>query len=309
MLTFRRPAGSKAERKFIRRFLQPLGGKQDAAGNIIVRIGDAPVMWSCHTDTVHRTGGRQMLSTSNGWITAPKSSCLGADDGAGVWLMVNMIERKVPGLYVFHRAEEIGGYGSMHIAGQTKELLNGIDFAIALDRKGENSIVTHQWGDRCCSDDFAGALGWELGLGMTADPTGTFTDTANYTELVSECTNISVGYMKQHTAAECLNANYLNELLEALCSLDVRRLPVVRSPFSNADAYLDYNDNDPTADTTEFDKCWSKTSDRSYETLRDVVRNHPDAVADFLDSYGISAAEVMDHAGFSTVTYSHRQVS
>lgn len=305
MLTYRRPAGSKSERRFIRRFIRPLGVKQDAAGNLIKRIGDAPVMWSCHTDTVHRQGGRQTLMEKDGWITAPYSSCLGADDTAGVWLMHQMIERGVPGLYVFHRAEEVGGYGSLHIANVNKELLTGIDMAIALDRKGESSIVTHQWGGRCASDKFARALGLALDLGMVPDDTGTFTDTANYTELIPECTNISVGYYDQHTKNERLCPEFLFRLLDALSDLDVSTLPIVRVPGpSDDDAY-----SWTSAFSTKPDYQEPLTEGRrgpinthgldNYEALRDVVRYHPDLVVDVLDSYGISAEDILGHAGWT----------
>lgn len=306
MLTYRRPAGSKTERRFIRRFLRPLGITQDKAGNIIKRIGDAPVMWSSHTDTVHKSGGRQTIIERDGWIKAVNSSCLGADDTAGVWLMVQMIRRNVPGLYVFHRAEEIGGYGSLHIAETNKELLAGIDMAIALDRRGENSIITHQWGGRCCSDAFARALGRALDLGMRPDDTGSFTDTANYMELVPECTNISVGYYNQHSRDEMLFPEFLERLLEALCELDVYKLPVERDPA------LQYQDEYrwPDAyDTSGVPYSSSLTSGEGshnfyglshYEALRDVVKYHPDLVVDLLDSFGITAQDVLEHGGFSS---------
>jgi hypothetical protein len=299
MLTYRRPAGSKSERKFINRFLRPLGAKQDAAGNLMLRIGDARVMWSSHTDTVHRSGGRQMLLNKDGIVTAPNSTCLGADDTAGVWLMVQMIRRNVPGLYVFHRAEECGGYGSLHIANTNRELLSSVDYAIALDRKGEQSVVTYQWGGDCCSQDFAWALARELGLGMKPDDTGTFTDTANYMEHVAECTNISVGYYLQHSNKEWLNTRFLFRLLDALCALDVSKLPVIRTPGRDENDWswaFKGNDNTPTTQPKTYEKFNGLSS---FEALRDVVRYHPDVVADFLDQYGITAEEILEGAGFS----------
>lgn len=304
MLTYRRPAGSKAERKFIRRFIKPLDVMQDEAGNLIKRIGDAPVLWSCHTDTVHRAGGRQLIVEKNGIITAPKSSCLGADDTAGVWLMVQMIRANVPGLYVFHRAEEIGGYGSMHIAHANRELLLGINYAIALDRRGKDSIVTEQWGGRCCSDAFANALADGLRLPMKPDPTGTFTDTANYMEIVPECTNISVGYDRQHTPNESLDTAFLFKLLDALCLLDVESLPVIRTPLPVGSDWSTATDN---ADQEPLDVYfesnmpgWNSHGLDRFDALRDVIRYYPEAVADFLDQYGVSADDILQSAGIET---------
>jgi len=47
--------------------------------------------------------------------------------------------------------------GSKFIAKRTPALLTGIDYAIALDRKGSRDVITHQFG-RCCSDAFAKSL-------------------------------------------------------------------------------------------------------------------------------------------------------
>src|SRR5215207_8746363 len=54
MLTYRRPASSKTEEQFIERYIRPLGVATDGAGNLHKRIGNADILWSCHTDTVHR---------------------------------------------------------------------------------------------------------------------------------------------------------------------------------------------------------------------------------------------------------------
>ncbi len=90
MLTYRRPAWSDAESKFIERFIHPLGAESDDFGNMMLRIGTAPVLWSCHTDTVHKNEGRQTIGVSDGVVKLAKGSkvnCLGADDAAGVWLI------------------------------------------------------------------------------------------------------------------------------------------------------------------------------------------------------------------------------
>ncbi len=67
MLQFCRPAGSKAERQFIHKLIDPLGATADAIGNRYIQVGSAPHLWSAHTDTVHRQGGRQNL-----WIERDK---------------------------------------------------------------------------------------------------------------------------------------------------------------------------------------------------------------------------------------------
>jgi hypothetical protein len=234
MLRYRRPHGSHTERMFIERFIAPLASP-DAFGNYIVRIGRAPVLWSCHTDTVHNRGGIQRIVRQGAlYALDPQehaSNCLGADCSTGVWLMVNMIQAGVEGLYIFHRGEECGGLGSSYIANlwPPSELLKDISFAIALDRARHRSIITHQLYGRCASDAFAYSLAQQLPY-FIPDDTGVFTDTAQYTHLIPECTNLSVGYEQEHSRLETQDIGFAYTLLNRLIHLDISVLVVARDP-------------------------------------------------------------------------------
>jgi hypothetical protein len=242
MLTYCRPAGSKAESEFIDRFLAPLGGTFDPHRNYHVTIGDSPILWSCHTDTVHQWPGRQTLhyDAVADMIYLSKRSkrssrCLGADDTAGVFLCHQMIRAGIAGHYIFHFGEETGGHGSSDLAKLSPTLISDSRFAIALDRRGCSDIITHQAWSRCCSDAFAVSLAAELSRGceyldLTPSDNGIFTDTANYTAIIGECTNLSVGYDYPHTPDERLDVTFLDELFGALCRLDSSTLVSERTP-------------------------------------------------------------------------------
>jgi hypothetical protein len=338
MLMWRRPGGSKSERKFIAKYIEPLGVNKDLQGNLIKRIGDAPVLWSCHTDTVHNQGGIQPVERAGDVMALPSrkvSNCLGADDTAGVWLMCNMIAAKVAGLYVFHREEESGAQGSRFISKRTPSLLKDIRYAIALDRKGKRDVITHQFG-RCCSDAFATSLAEALnvgGLDYTADSTGIFTDTANYTDLVGECTNLSVGYYGQHSKQEIQDGAHCAALLEALIKLPTKDLIVARKPGEDdpsdwgswADDWKDYvhgngyvHGMSTTATSTTsgvygraygsntqpYTGDWSSHLDDDRENARvwdlySIVREYPEETADFLEQYGVDATELWNHVASS----------
>ncbi len=240
MLTYCRPHLSKTERQFIAKYLVPLEVFFDKKGNIYKQIGANPtVLWSSHTDTVHAKKGFQKIEYYPHKTTGDiffqvaaerKSSCLGADDTCGIWLMIQMIKANVPGLYIFHRGEEVGGIGSKWITENNKSAVDGIKYAIAFDRKDEKSIITYQRGQRCCSDEFADSLATQLGMGHRCDTTGSFTDTASYVDLVAECTNISVGYDLAHSRNEQTNVDYLFRLRDALLKLDLTKLVEKRKP-------------------------------------------------------------------------------
>jgi hypothetical protein len=304
MLTYRRPHGSRAETKFIRRFLRPLpGARQDAYGNVIVRVGKSQVLWSSHTDTVHREGGRQLVSVSTtGIATAPHSNCLGADCTTGVWIMMEMIRAKVPGLYIFHRAEEVGGIGSDYIATKTPELLKGIEYAIAFDRYGKTSIITHQLASRCASDAFAYSFAHAASLPLFPDPGGTFTDTANYTRLVNECTNISVGYTKQHTEHETQDLAFARELRDAMVLFDESRLVSQRDAAAVDDRWVDIGDNFYGAPfgsnrmPYQHDDEYLTKPQSGRQALLQCLRDYPEAVVDLLEDYGLGVHDIFQHS-------------
>ena len=282
ILSLRRPHGSQTEKDFVRDIIDPCGVRADAIGNRILRIGSAPILWSAHTDTMHKHGGTQAIRRDGDSILLAKKSdsdCLGADDGAGIWLMLEMIAARVEGLYIFHRGEEVGGIGSAFIARETPELLDGIQAAIALDRKGYDSVITHQYG-RCCSESFALSLAKELGFHYVPDSTGLFTDTANYTELVPECTNISVGYHHAHSKQESLDFGFLVALRDSLLRLDLSALTIERDPSDLGEAEIVYSGH------------WGADYGIDYgATLADMIAANPEIAADIFEQYGIDDSE------------------
>tara|TARA_R110000851_G_scaffold37876_7_gene97566 strand:- start:13082 stop:14425 length:1344 start_codon:yes stop_codon:yes gene_type:complete len=250
IMSYGRPASSEMEKFWVNEFLftpemQAAGMYKDGfhyprqagegEGNLIIKVGDGgKTLFSSHTDTVHRTGVIQNViidpTQEKLKFTTDSGQCLGGDDGTGVWLMLELIKAGVPGLYIFHRAEEVGGQGSSYIANQTPELVEGYERAIAFDRKDDWSVITHQAGTRTCSDDFAEELVKKLGMNHRTDTTGSFTDTANYDTLIPECTNLSVGYHNAHSARENQEIDYLLNFRDALINVDWESLVTKRDP-------------------------------------------------------------------------------
>lgn len=244
MLTYCRKHASKSEEKFIKRFIRPLRVKRDTFGNRYKMIMDTDenggpipptIMWSAHTDSVHRFGGMQEVKVRAHFAELAKgstSNCLGADNAAGVWMLREMILAKIPGLYVFHRLEESGAQGAKHFVAHHKAILDGIECAIAFDRKDTKSIITKQRGSRTCSDEFAKSLATAIGMGHKPDPTGMYTDTAEYAGVVAECTNVSIGYSWAHTSFEELDLLYCMQLRRAMLKADLSNLEIKRDPLA-----------------------------------------------------------------------------
>jgi hypothetical protein len=62
------------------------------------------------------------------------------------------------------------------------------------------------------------------------DNTGVYTDTAEFTDIIPECTNISCGYYFEHTAKEELDMVHFEQLAAAIVQIDWDSLPTERDP-------------------------------------------------------------------------------
>lgn len=209
----------------------------DQWGNLYKQVGQNPTtLFASHLDTATSALTQVNHVIEGDIIKTDGKSILGADDKAGVTIMLNMIENKVPGLYYFFLGEEVGCIGSKKLATQLKEQkIEGITKVISFDRRHTTSIITHQFGTRCCSDEFGSALAKALNDAESSfsyknDPTGLYTDSAQFVKIYPECTNISVGYWSEHTFNESQNIAHLEKLAQACVKIDWESLPIKRDP-------------------------------------------------------------------------------
>jgi hypothetical protein len=209
--------------KWIKKPLQ-----EDEYGNFFLKIGESSTMFTSHFDSATYKETPVKLITfekkGNKFVTSNGNTILGADDKAGVTIMLYMIEHNIPGLYYFFAGEEVGGIGSSRLASDKKHPnLKGIKRCISFDRRGYNSVITEQMMQTCCSNKFAKSLCKQFnkyGIGLRPDNTGLFTDSANFIGVIDECTNISVGYYNEHSTSEIQNITYLESLCKACLNID-----------------------------------------------------------------------------------------
>ena len=226
--------------------------KRDQVGNYYTIIGDNPkpeTMFTSHLDTADRkqvttnlysvraklNTVRNLVPDESGdeYIITDGSSVLGADDKAGVAIMLYMMENNVPGLYYFFIGEERGGIGSNALSKifDRVDYLSNVKRCVSFDRRLYNSVITEQLGTVCCSNEFATALCKEynsLGMNLSIDPTGIYTDSASFIDDIAECTNISVGYLNEHTGSENQNMTFLEKIAKASISVNWDSLPTKR---------------------------------------------------------------------------------
>ena len=233
MVTETYPHGHEEEvLKYLPSFL-----KKDKYGNYYHLIGKSDTAFTSHLDTASRTKSevnlREFEKDGQTFIKTDGTSILGADDKAGVTVLLYMIHNNVPGVYWFFIGEERGGIGSRDVAKDLNSysFMKDVKKVVSFDRRNYYSVITSQMGVSCCSNEFAQSLCGELnksGLKLTLDPTGVFTDSASFIDLIPECTNVSVGYFDEHRNTELQNISYLKKLCKASVACDWDKLVVKR---------------------------------------------------------------------------------
>ena len=315
MLGYCRPQGSNAQKVFCDKYLRPVFGTPDKAGNYIRKVGDNPnICFTAHHDTVHSQSGQQVVQVIGDIVSLPhksKSSCLGADCTTGIWLILGMIEAGVEGVYVVHASEEIGCLGSQYIVQREAKWLKGLDAVISFDRYGKDSIITHQMGSRTASDEFARSLSEALNLpNLQPDPTGSYTDSNEYIEVVGECSNISVGYYSQHTTRETQDLKFAEILLERLIDARWDQLVFSRQPgeydwrddYYSYDRYANYGTSyTPTNNYTLYpNDAESSEEEISIRFMSYVAEKYPEKIAELLiKEWGFTAEALLDELGFA----------
>lgn len=206
--------------------------EKDAWGNYFYKIGESRSIFASHLDTACKDQVKvSHVITNQKVVWSNGTTILGADDKAGVTILLWMIKNNIPGLYYFFIGEEVGCIGS-GLASKYGDFKGKYDRMISFDRRGTNSVITYQSSSRCCSDVFASALSKELNKQSNffykKDDTGVYTDSAEFVDIIPECTNLSVGYYQEHTNKEHQDLYHLSKLALSCLNIDWENLPTKR---------------------------------------------------------------------------------
>ena len=310
ILSHRREHNSTGELSFALKYLSQFEPIHNLEGDVIAYRFDnthpddkSRVLFSCHIDTMHRSNPERVFqevyfdSMNNQVFIDSSDDCLGADDGAGVFLLLEMIDRGVHGAFIFHRGEEKGGIGSRAMVANHSDWLASFTHAIAFDRRGSQSIITHQGMARGASDKCAQFIIDTIGMNHQLDDTGTYTDTREYFGLIPECFNFSIGYDHEHSSREILDVDYLFKLRDRITSIDwgALELPIDRTPQYDSydDKYSQYSsgayysiyDNPDLDEVLYMDKI---------ELARFIKKSKPEKIAEIMSDLINHAFELDD---------------
>lgn len=187
-------------------------------------------------------------------LTDPMNSgvgCLGADDGAGLAVMLNLMSLGVLGGYCFTTGEECGGIGAKAVLADARDYLENYTISIEIDRRGTTEIIRSQSAGDCASEKFTDWLCAELNMGHKSSDLGSYTDVSTFAECIRENVNIAAGYINAHTVNEQLDLSYIDELAENLSFVVWDDAPVERTAgdygrfqYQYGNGYFDYGYDD-----------------------------------------------------------------
>ena len=169
--------------------------------HFILALGALPIGLVAHMDTVVYPKVEK-IKEKNGIVSAKYG--LGADDRAGIYAIVKLIQKGYRPTIIFTNQEEVGGLGAKALSMCLEDLR--AKYLIQLDRRGKDDAVFYDCPNKKFKD-------YVCGFGFT-EQTGIYSDISFLCPVWDIAgVNLSVGYFYEHTEKECLNLEYLEETI------------------------------------------------------------------------------------------------
>jgi hypothetical protein len=162
----------------------------------LIAIGNVPIALVAHMDTVYKHPVSNLYyDQRKGVLWSPEG--LGADDRAGIFAILKILQDGFKPSVIFTTDEEQGGLGAAALATQECPI-PGLKYMIELDRRGTNDCVFY---DCYCPEfvEYVESFGF-------CERWGSFSDISFLMPEWQICgVNLSVGYEDEHSVAETLN--------------------------------------------------------------------------------------------------------
>lgn len=176
--------------------------------------GNIPILLVAHLDTVYpdTTRASMMIYFDQKQKVMWSPDGLGADDRAGVILILRLLENGYRPHVLFTHDEECGGMGAIDFTFSKHRPKVDIKYMIQLDRMGYDDCVFYS----CENDAFTDYIA-SFGFVPTF---GTFSDISilmPYMQIAG--VNLSVGYMDEHSYGEHWNLNWASETYDKVAAM------------------------------------------------------------------------------------------
>lgn len=204
--------------------------------------GNIPIALAAHLDTVFSAPPSEIYFDQNkGTIWSPQG--LGADDRAGVFIILQILKTGMRPSIIFTTGEETGGFGAFELA-KLDNPFPGLKYIIQLDRHGSDDCVFYD----CNNNDFVDYI----------ESFGYIWNFGTYTDICELCpswgvagVNLSVGYRNEHSCIETLFVRPLMATLSKVKKMladceNVNKFDYIPGNWYNPQNYLlPCNGNDP----------------------------------------------------------------
>ncbi len=172
----------------------------------LIAEGTDPCCLIAHMDTVfHEIASEIYLDQDKNVMWSPQG--LGADDRAGIFAILELLEQGLRPSVIFTSGEEIGGKGAKTLIRRFPKCpFKDIKYLIQLDRAGASDCVFYD-----CENigfiDYVRSFGFE-------EAWGTFSDISVIAPAWGiAATNLSIGYVDEHSIGERL---FLNDMINTI---------------------------------------------------------------------------------------------
>lgn len=162
--------------------------------NFLYAQGDIPVGLIAHTDVIYKEQNDVVFHDPE-WKIMWSPAGLGADDRAGIFAILKILQAGYRPTIIFTKGEEAGGVGAYELITKIPKCPKNLNFLIQLDRQGFEDAVFY----RCDNKKFEKYI---TSFNFTTE-WGTFTDISIIAPVWDiAAVNLSVGYINEHSAVE-----------------------------------------------------------------------------------------------------------
>lgn len=195
--------------------------------DFLLAEGDIPIALVAHMDTVFKQPAAELFyDRQKNVMWSPTG--MGADDRAGVFSIIKIIEAGFRPHVIFTTDEEIGCVGSNELSYHPCPF-EDLRFIIQLDRRGANDCVFYE----CDNQEFEKYI----------EDFGFVTNFGSFTDICELCprwkvagVNLSIGYRDEHTTSEILFVgqmlNTIEKVKKILSETNIPSFKYIPSPYS-----------------------------------------------------------------------------
>lgn len=184
-------------KKTLEEYLKQLDYKIISKDKYIYAIGDIPIALVAHMDTVFKNLPENVYyDEKQGVLWSPEG--LGADDRAGIFAILKILQSGLRPTVIFCDEEEVGGRGASALAADFPRPPSELNYIIELDRRGTSDCVFYD----CYNLEF---IKYVEKFGFIEN-FGSFSDISMFCPVWKIAgVNLSIGYEDEHMVIETLH--------------------------------------------------------------------------------------------------------